>query len=64
MDSKKFYESKTFWFNILAALVAIASLFGFAEFAPDENAGEIIALAISFINLALRFVTSKPVTLQ
>lgn len=54
---KKWYESKTVWFNILsAAAVAVNELTG--KIIPAEYA----ATAIVFINLALRFVTSAPVT--
>ena len=61
-DSKKFYESKTFWFNILAVVVALAGLFGFADFKPDENTLEFIALLLGGVNLILRMYTSKPIS--
>ena len=61
MESKKFYESKTFWFNLLAGLVAVASLFGFGDYVPSENATEIIALILTIVNLALRFATAQPI---
>lgn len=53
---KKFYLSKTFWFNILAAVVVVAGYFGYADF---EANGEMIAAVIAIINLALRLWFTK-----
>jgi len=59
---KKFYESKTFWFNVLFGVVSIASLFGFGEFTPSESAIEIVAILGAAVNLVLRlFFTSEPI---
>jgi hypothetical protein len=60
-ENKKFYESKTFWFNLLTILIALAGLFGFADFKPDENTLEFLALLLGGVNLALRFWTNKPI---
>ena len=59
---KKFWYSKTFWFNILAVIVAIASAFGYTGEVPS---GFIVFLPaiIALINLALRFATNKGLTL-
>ena len=56
---KKWYESKTLWFNVLALVVAVASGFGFAEFDPDPNIISIAAGLVAFINLILRLLTDK-----
>ena len=59
---KKFYESKTFWFNILTGIVALAAYFGFAEFQPSQVTIEIIAVLGSAVNLVLRlFFTSEAI---
>jgi hypothetical protein len=61
---KKFYLSKTFWFNVLALTVAIANPFGFLDFVPDEHLAEYAAAVVTVINVILRFVTEKPITLK
>ena len=59
MQEKKFYQSKTFWFNVLTVVIALAGLAGFADFQPSENTVEFVALLLGFVNLGLRFVTQK-----
>ncbi len=61
---KAFYESKTFWFNVLAALIAIAGIFGFGDFQPSKDVVEIIAVVVAAINIVLRFLTKAPVGLK
>jgi len=51
---KKWYTSKTFWFNVLTLTVAIASAFGFADFRPEPEVLSIAAGVIAVINLILR----------
>ena len=62
-NGKKWYQSKTLWFNLLALVVAIASAFGFADFQPSGEVQAIAGIAITVINLLLRFVTKQPVAL-
>ena len=60
--SKKFYASKTFWFNGLTLAVVVASGLGFAGFQPDPEIQAIGAGVVAGINLALRvFFTSQPI---
>ncbi len=63
MDPKWILSSKVFWFNVLALVLIIAQAFGFAEFAPDPKLAEYGAVAVTIINLILRFVTAQPVSL-
>jgi len=56
---KKFYASKSFWFFVLSIVVAVAGLFGFADFQPSADQATIIALVVSVGGLILRFLTSK-----
>lgn len=63
MDSKKWYMSKTLWFNILALIVAAAQHYGYADFTPDPNTGAYAIAFVTAINALLRLVTKKPVTL-
>lgn len=58
---KAFYQSKTFWFNILFGLIAVAGLFGFANFQPTQDVIEIIGVVVAAINIILRFVTKEPI---
>jgi hypothetical protein len=60
---KKFYESKTFWFNVLAGLVAVAGVFGYASFEPSQNTVEIIGVIVAAVNIVLRFVTKEGIDL-
>ncbi len=38
---KPFYQSKTFWFNILFVIVGLAGYFGFTDYQPDANISEL-----------------------
>lgn len=51
---KKWYASKTFWFNLLALLVALASAFGFADFNPGPEVLVIASGIAAVVNLVLR----------
>ena len=62
IKGKALLTSKTFWFNVLAAIVAIASLFGFGEFKPSEETTEIIAIIAGAVNIYLRLKTKEPIT--
>ena len=64
MESKPFYESKVFWFNLLAGVVAVAGIFGFASFQPSQDVVEIIGVIVAAVNIVLRFVTKQPVALK
>jgi len=54
---KAFYQSKTFWFNALTIVVAVAMYFGFGEFRPSAETVELGAVLVAVINIALRFGT-------
>ncbi len=62
IKGKALLTSKVFWFNTLATVVAIASLFGFADFKPSGEATEIIALITGAVNIYLRLITKEPIT--
>ena len=57
--TKKWYESKTFWFAVLFAVVQLAGVFGFAGYTPSEDVVEIVAVLNAVAMLILRFVTKK-----
>lgn len=53
---KKWYVSKTFWANVIAATALVAQIkYGFI-FGADTQ-----ALGLTFINIALRKFTSEPI---
>ena len=57
---KKWYTSKTLWFNILALVVLVAGSFGYTGELPAEWA--VFAPAIvALVNFVLRFVTKEPI---
>ena len=61
-DAKKWYKSKTLWFNGLALALVVASGFGFSTFQPDPEVHAIGVGIVAAINLALRaLATSQPV---
>ena len=59
MDAKKFYRSKTFWFNVIAIALAVLVQFGYTGELTGEWA-EVAALIVATVNLILRFVTKQP----
>ena len=59
MDSKPFWESKTFWFNLLALAVAIATAFGYDRFKPSPDVERIALGIVAVANILLRFLTNK-----
>jgi hypothetical protein len=61
MNGKKWYQSKTLWFNILAFFVIVASAFGFADFQPSDEVQIVAGIVITIINLILRLKTNQPV---
>ena len=61
---KPFYTSKTFWFNVLAGVVAVAGVFGYGSWQPDSNTVEIIGVIVAAVNIVLRFVTNQAVGLK
>jgi hypothetical protein len=56
-EAKKFWQSKTFWVNILSALgIAVQSKTGFIV---DPS---VQAIGLTVVNTALRAVTKEPVS--
>lgn len=62
INGKALLQSKVFWFNLLAGIIAIASLFGFGDFQPDSKTTEVISTVVAIVNIALRLYTGQPIT--
>jgi hypothetical protein len=55
---KKWYASRTFWVNIIAALALLAQIrYGFIIDSETQ------ALVLTFVNLILRKITKEPIIL-
>lgn len=60
--TKEFYKSKTFWFNVVAAVVlAVTTIW--PEFGDFQVNQDLATIVVVLVNLALRFVTRVPITL-
>lgn len=59
---KSIFASKVFWANALAIILAIAAIFGIT---PDpvmtQKVAAIVIMAMPFVNIILRFFTSKEI---
>ena len=53
-ETKQFWQSKTFWGNIVAV---IGTIFG-SDVMGAELGGEEVAVGFGILNLALRYVTN------
>jgi len=69
METKSILQSKTFWVNVIASLLAILSIFnpellnGFGLGADAQTkALSIIGALTTILNIALRFVSNTPIT--
>ena len=61
---KEWYQSKTFWFNVLTALITIATFFGYTPNQEIANQTTTYLLVIApAVNLLLRYVTTKGIRL-
>ena len=58
---KALIKSKVFWFNVLAGVVAVASLFGFGEIEPSAEVTQGIATVVAVVNIVLRLMTKVPI---
>jgi lipoprotein signal peptidase len=62
MPSKRWYTSKTIWFNALTILCTIAAFFGWT---PDQDltarVAGMLVIAGPLVNLILRLLTKNPI---
>ena len=60
--TKRFFASKTVWFNVLAFIVAVVGQFGYTGELPGEWT-QFILPAVFLVNVVLRFISDRKVTL-
>lgn len=64
-DTKAFWKSKTFWLNLVTTIVAIlTAIMGLDWVKEYPQATATIVSIISMLNVALRFLTSEPITIN
>jgi hypothetical protein len=68
-ETKGLLSSKTFWFNVISALVLVAGYFGYADHVPDTQMAGIIHAIMPVVvallpvgNLVLRLFTKAQIT--
>ncbi len=61
MDGKKWYQSKTLWFNALSGAITVVGTFANSALASDPKVQAGAALFITIGNAILRFMTDKPI---
>ena len=59
---KPIWASRTFWVNAVSVLAGILTMFGLS-FLNVEVQGEVVAIIMGIVNIALRFITGTPVSL-
>jgi hypothetical protein len=59
MDAKKWYLSKTFWFNGVALVLMVLAQFGYTGELPEEWSALAPAI-LAIVNLILRAITKQP----
>lgn len=62
METKNFWESKTFWANLIGAPLAWAVTHFGLDISPDLQAG-IITGVLGAMNIVLRFMSSGKIVL-
>lgn len=60
MTPKKWYESKTLWFNVIAFVIAVLENYGYTGVLPDEWL-QFVPLVVIVVNFLLRLITKQPV---
>ena len=59
-ETKKIWKSKTFWINALACIAALLTAIMATEGLDPKIVGMIGGI-LSFVNIGLRLITSKPI---
>lgn len=62
--TKKWYESKTIWVNVLTLVIAILTTVVASDVIPPEIVLYITGIAVPILNVILRFVTDTPIEMK
>lgn len=60
-QGKKWWESKTLWFNAISGAVGVVTAFSNSALASDPRVQAGAALFVTIGNGVLRFLTEKPI---
>lgn len=60
-DGKKWWQSKTVWFNALTSVVTVAGALANSPLAADPKVQAGVVLFITIGNAVLRFLTNQPI---
>ena len=61
-EMKPFWASKTLWVNVIVVIASITGALGLFDLTPELQA-TIIGVVMGIVNIALRFVTDKKVSM-
>lgn len=65
METKTIWQSKTFWFNIVSLILAIAAVVQTNPlFTDKQTVLEVLGIVTTVGNVILRFITNTGVTLK
>lgn len=62
VDTKPFWQSKTFWVNVIAIIASITVAFGVDLGLDPETQVAVVGAIMGVINIGLRFVTTKAIS--
>jgi hypothetical protein len=61
IDNKPFWQSKTLWVNVVAALATLAGVFKLDLGLTPEVQATVVTTILALVNIALRLVTKTAV---
>ena len=60
MPTKPFYQSRTFWLNIISLLLVVLAELAREQYGLSESWLGLLALLTPVLNVVLRFLTNQP----
>lgn len=61
---KPVWQSKTIIFNLLYLALAVAAIFGWGDFQPEQSTVELGAVIVAIVNMYLRYVSRAQLTFK
>ena len=62
-DTKRWYQSKTFWAQALGIVVLLADQIGVTPMPPEDSTAETIAVVTNVLGILFRLVARRRLTL-